>query len=125
MAPVYILSFSWVIFLSLSRINVMCHFTSSTPSKNVIELSVVNLSWSILMSQCCQVLCRAVQCSRESRKSCVNLCNIVNPLRQFVLSCSIKPISYHRFRVVDVGFIMALFDGFVPVDFKSLSRNQI
>ena len=30
------------------------------------------------------------------------------PLRQFVLGCSIKPISYYRFRVVDVGFIMAL-----------------
>ena len=41
MAPVCVMSFSWVIFLSLSRTNVMCHFTSSTPSKNVIELSVV------------------------------------------------------------------------------------
>ena len=59
MAPVCVMSFSWVIFLSLSRTNFMCHFTSSTPSKNIIELSVVNLSWSILMSRCCQVSCRA------------------------------------------------------------------
>jgi hypothetical protein len=30
------------------------------------------------------------------------------PLRQFVLYYSVTPISYNRFRVVDVGFIMAL-----------------
>ena len=30
------------------------------------------------------------------------------PLCQFVLDYSIKPISYNRFRVIDVGFIMAL-----------------
>jgi hypothetical protein len=29
-------------------------------------------------------------------------------MRQFVLDHTTKPISYHRFRVVDVGFIMAL-----------------
>ena len=58
MAPVCVMSFSWVIFLSLSRTNYMCRFTSSTPSKNFIELSVVNFSWSILMGQSCQVLCR-------------------------------------------------------------------
>ena len=66
MAPVCTLSCSWVIFLSQSRTNVMCHFTSLTPSKNVIELSVIILSSSILVSQCCQVMCRVVYCSRES-----------------------------------------------------------
>ena len=30
------------------------------------------------------------------------------PLHQFLLNCSVTPISYDRFRVVDVGFIMAL-----------------
>ena len=100
------LSFSWVICLLLSRINVMCHFTSSTPSKNVIELSVVNLSWSILISQCCQVSCRAALCSRV-QILCQPL-QYCQPLRQFLLYYSVTPISYDRFRVVDVGFIMAL-----------------
>ena len=107
MAPVCILSFSWVIFLSPSRTNFMCHFTSSTPSKNVIELSVVNLSWSILMSQCFQALCRVVHCSREVVILYQSL-QYCQPLCQFVSDCSIKPISYNWLCVVDVEFIMAL-----------------
>ena len=107
MAPVCIMSFSWVIFLSLSRINVMCHFTSSTPSKNVIELSH-NMSLSNLVKS---MLPGIVSCHFIVQEKVVILCQPLQycqPLCQFVLDCSIKPISYNQFHVVDVGFIMAL-----------------
>ena len=119
------LSFSWVICLLLSRINVMCHFTSSTPSKNVIKLSVVNLSWSILISQCCQVSCRAVQCSR------VKLVIFCQPLQYVNLCVSLCSIILSHQSLI-TGFVSSMwdsswpsFDGFVPVDFRSLSRSQI
>ena len=84
MAPVYVMSFSWVICLSLSRINVMCHFTSSTPSKNVIELSVIILFWSILMSQCCQVSCHAFNVQEEL----VTLCQPLQYCQPFASVCA-------------------------------------
>jgi len=37
MAPICILSYSWVICLSYSRTNVTSHFTSSTPSKKFLS----------------------------------------------------------------------------------------
>jgi len=107
MALVCILSYSWVICLPQSRTNVMCHFTSSTPSKNVIELSVIICLGLISLSQCCQVKCRSIHCSREICIPCQPL-QYCQPLCQCVLDCFIKPISYNRFRVVDVGVIMAL-----------------
>ena len=119
------LSFSWVIYLSLSRTNYMCHFTSSTPSKNIIELGVVILFWFILMSQCCQVSCRAVQCSRGTCNP-VSTSAILSTL--CVSLCSVVPSN----QSLVTGFVSSMwdlswpsFDGFVLVDFRSLSRNQI
>ena len=107
MAPVCVLSYSWVICLPQSCTNVISHFNSLTPSKNVIELIVIICLGLISLSQCCQALCRAIHCSRESCIMCQPL-QYCQPLCQFVLDCSIKPISYNRFHVVDVGFNMAL-----------------
>ena len=107
MAHVCTLSSSWVIFLSQSCTNVICHLTSSTPSKNVIELSVIIflglISWVNAARSCVMPL--IVQ------EKVVILCQPLQycqPLCQFVLDYSIKPISYDQFRVIDVGFIMAL-----------------
>ena len=67
----------------------MCHFTSSSPSKNVIELSVITLSWSNLVSQCYQVLFHAVHCSRES-------CNPVSTSAILSTSVSVCAQLFHQ-----------------------------
>jgi len=125
MAHVCILSYSWVIFLSQSRTNVMCHFTSSTPSKNVIELSVIILSWSNLVSQCFQVLCRAVYCSREG-------CNPVSTSTILSTPCVSLGLVVPSNQSLMTSFMSSMwdlswpsFDGFVPVDFRTSFETQI
>jgi len=81
------------------------HFFDSF--EECLELSVVICHGLISLSQCCQVMCRVIHCSREVVIMCQPL-QYCQPLCQFVLDCSIKPISYNQFCVFDEGFIMAL-----------------
>ena len=46
------------------------------------------------------------------------------PLCQFLLDCSIKPISYDQFRVVDVGFIMALLQRICSCRHQNIIRDS-
>jgi hypothetical protein len=63
MAHVCVSSYSWVICLSLSHTNSMCHYTFSFQSKSA--LIVITLCSWYSSSQCCQVIFHASQCSRE------------------------------------------------------------
>ena len=101
-------SVNWVFILSLSWSTFMSHVTLLSLSNNALSIIVL---FSTSLSQCCQVYCHATRCSKGSLKF---TSAVKTTFVSVLLSQSDGYIIYNipelcsKFRVVDVGFIMAL-----------------
>jgi hypothetical protein len=124
MAPVCVSSYSWVICLSLSHTNSMCHYTFSFQSKSAL-IFITLCSW-YSSSQCFQVICHASSCSRE-----VSLQTIHLQYYQFPFPVSVHTHLIHHLTSLSCVSFMSMmgdtsrpsFDESFPVDFNTLSRN--
>jgi hypothetical protein len=124
MAPVCVSSYSWVICLSLSHTNSMCHYTFS--SRRVLLFSSHYVLGTRQSSQCFQVICHASSCSRE-----VSLQTIHLQYYQFPFPVSVHTHLIHHLTSLSCVSFMSMmgdtswpsFDESFPVDFNTLSRN--
>jgi hypothetical protein len=110
MAPICVLSYSWVIFLSLIHTNPMSHHTPSSSPKECPSYRSHYVLVYLSLSQCFQVICHASQCSREV----LTQINHSTVLPTFILMSVCIHLIYHitslscQFHVDDGGHIMAL-----------------
>jgi hypothetical protein len=111
MAHVCVLSYSWVIFLSLSHTNPMSHHTPSTLTRRVPQLSSHYVLVYLSIESMLPSLFLCLTMFKGSFNPNQPLCSITN-LHPRVSLCSFNPLSYItflcQFCVDDGGNIMAL-----------------
>jgi hypothetical protein len=124
MAPICVSSYSWVIFLSLSHTNSMCHHTFFSNSKSSLIVITLHLWYS--SSQCCQVSCRASSCSREFSLQTIHLqyFHFSFPMSDHTHSIHhLTSLSYVSFMSMMGDTSRPSFDDSFPIEFNTSSKN--